>query len=251
MKYLLILPRTLWKLLFLLNFVLGLLVLFPFFYVLLLNEKWFKYAFKLKRFWARWIMLVPGLFLSAKHKNKNKKLPQPCIYCANHVSYIDIVVSYLITSNYFVFMGKQELGRAPLFNVFFKQMNILVDRKNPMASHKAFMRAGTEIDKGHSVFLFPEGGISSLGNLRGFKNSAFKLAIEKQVPIVPVTFLNNWKMLQSGGFFKTNGKPGICKVVVHEPIETKGLTENDLISLRTTVHQIIETELNNYNNENR
>jgi 1-acyl-sn-glycerol-3-phosphate acyltransferase len=247
MSYLLIIPRTLWKLLFILNFVLGLLILYPLFFIFLSRKEWFPKAFKLKIFWARWILTIPGLFVKIKRETHENTLPQPAVYCANHASYIDIVISYLVIPNYFVFMGKQELGKIPLFRIFFRDMNILVDRNNNSSAHKAFMRAGSDIDKGHSTFIFPEGGISSNGKLRGFKNGAFKLAIEKQVPIIPITYLNNWKHLQNGGFFKVFGRPGVCRVVVHQPIPTIGMTENDLISLRTKVHDIIKNELENYN----
>ena len=196
-------------------------------------------------------MIVPLLFYKIKWKVKKEDLPQPCIFCANHASYLDIVLSYLVIPKFFVFMGKQELGKVPLFRVFFKEMNILVNRENNKSSHRAFLRAGKDIDMGQAVFIFPEAGISSNGKLRGFKNGAFKLAIEKQVPIVPIVYLNNWKLLQNGGFFKTYGKPGISRVVVHPPISTIGMDEKDLISLRTKVYYIIQNELNNYNNENR
>lgn len=247
MKHLMIIPRALWKILFLLNFVLGLIILYPFFYVLLSRKSWFPLAFKLKKFWAYWIMIVPGLIVKTERKISASQLPQPCIFCGNHVSYLDIVASYLIIPKYFVFMGKQELNKAPLFRIFFKEMNILVDRASNVGSHRAFRRAGIDIDQGHSVFLFPEGTISSFGKLRGFKNGAFKLAIEKQVPIVPVTFLNNWKLLQNGGFFKAYGRPGISRIVIHEPISTVGMTEQDLVSLRTKVYDVIQEELSKYN----
>ncbi len=245
MNYLLIIPRTLWKLLFLLNFVLGLLVLYPLFYLLLSRKQWFPLAFKLKKFWAAWILLIPGLFVHIKRETTTSQLPQPCIYCSNHVSYLDIVVSYILIPNYFVFMGKQELNKAPLFRIFFREMNILVDRSSTMSSHRAFMRAATEIKHGNSVFLYPEGTISSGGKLRGFKNGAFKLAIEQQVPIVPITFLNNWKLLQNGGFFKAHGRPGVSRIIMHEPIPTLGMTEDDLVSLRSKVHAIISGDLAN------
>jgi 1-acyl-sn-glycerol-3-phosphate acyltransferase len=243
MNYLLIIPRTLWKLLFLLNFVLGLLILYPVFYLFLSRKRWFPLAFKLKKFWASWILLIPGLFVRIIRKTDTTKLPHPCIYCSNHVSYLDIVVSYILIPNYFVFMGKQELNKAPLFRIFFREMNILVDRSSTMSSHRAFMRAAMEIKHGHSVFLYPEGTISSGGKLRGFKNGAFKLAIEQQVPIVPITFLNNWKLLQNGGFFKAHGRPGISRIIIHEPISTTGMTEDDLVSLRSKVHAIISGDL--------
>ena len=196
-------------------------------------------------------MIIPLLGYKIKWNTKKEELPQPCIYCANHSSYLDIVVSYLVIPNFFVFMGKQELDKAPLFRIFFKEMNILVNRESNKSSHRAFLRAGKDIDRNQAVFIFPEAGISSSGKLRGFKNGAFKLAIEKQIPIVPITFLNNWKLLQNGGFFKATGKPGISRIVVHPPIATTGMDQNDLISLRTKVYDIIHNQLNNYNNENR
>jgi 1-acyl-sn-glycerol-3-phosphate acyltransferase len=73
------------------------------------------------------------------------------------------------------------------------------------------------------------------------------LAIDKQVPIIPITFLNNWKLFQNGVLIRTHGRPGISRVIVHEPISTVGMTSNDLVSLRTKVYDIILNDLNNYN----
>lgn len=250
MNYLFIIPRTLWKIIYVLNFLIGLILLYPFFYLLLSKKEWFPKAFQLKKFWARWILFVPGLFVKIKRETPVEKLPCPAVYCANHASYLDIVINYLVVPQYFVSMGKIEINKAPLFRIFFKEMNILVDRKSHSGSHKAFIRAGQEIENGHNVFIFPEGGISSSGKLLNFKNGAFRLAIDKQVPIVPITYLNNWKLLQNGGFFKVKGGPGISRIIVHTPIPTVGMTENDLVPLRTKVRDIILNELNNYNNKN-
>ncbi len=249
MQVLLAIPRALWKTFFLLNFVVGLLVLFPVFYVLLLREEWFPLVFKLKRFWARWIITIPGIWVSVKKDPQFLTIKTPVVFCANHVSYLDIVMSYIVVPHYFVFMGKQELNKAPLFNIFFKKMNILVDRKSLKGSHRAFIQAGEQIDKGNSMFLFPEGTIAKDPQIvKAFKNGTFKLAIDRQVPIVPITFLNNWKMLQNGGFFKANGGPGISKIIVHGPIETKGMTEADLVSLKQQVHNIIQQDITEYEN---
>lgn len=234
--------RTAWKLIFVLNFVAGLLVLYPFFYILLSKEKWFPKAFVLMKFWARWILIVPGVFVRKTNAGL-LNIPTPCVYCANHSSYLDIVASYIIIPNYFVFMGKQELDKAPLFRIFFKKMNILVNRKNKMRAYQAFVEAEKHIDQGHGVFLFPEGTISKDGILKEFKNGPFKLAIDKQVPIIPITFLNNWKLLQNGGLFKSNGRPGISNVVIHEPIYTAGMTEANLADLRTSIYNIIRSDL--------
>ncbi len=249
MRYLLIIPRTLWKTLFVFNFGIGLLVMYPLFYILLSKREWFPKAFTLKRFWAWWILLIPGIIVKVKRNISISELPEKAVYCANHASYLDIVINYIVVPRYFVSMGKQEIDKAPLFRIFFREMNILVDRKSNTGSHRAFMRASQELDKGHSMFLFPEGAISSSGKLLNFKNGAFRLAIEKQVPIVPITHLNNWKLLQNGGFFKVHGRPGISHVIVHKPVSTAGMTENDLVSLRNQVRDIILNDLNQYNNK--
>ena len=249
MRYLLIIPRALWKLLFVANFVAGLLILFPFFYILLSKRTWFPIAFKLKRFWAHWILIISGIFVKIKSTVSMHELPEKAVYCANHASYLDIIISYLVVPHYFVSMGKQEISKAPLFSIFFKEMNILVDRKSRTGSHKAFLKAGKVLENGRSVFLFPEGGISNHGKLLNFKNGAFRLAIENQVPIVPITYLNNWKLLQNGGFFKSIGKPGIARVIVHPPIPTIGMKADDLVSLRSKVHAIISNDLNKYHSK--
>jgi len=244
MYFLYLIPRTLWKIVFLLNFLLGLFVLYPIFYVLLSNEAWFPKAMLLKRFWARWILIVPGIFVSVQDKANIRSVTKPCVYCSNHTSYLDIVISYLLLPDYFVFMGKAELLKAPLFKLFFtKGMDIAVERKSRTGSHQAFLRAGKEIDKGHSMFMFPEGTLASDGVMGRFKNGAFKLAIDKQIPVVPITFTNNWKLLQNGGFFKAFGRPGIASVIIHEPIYTKGYTDADLVSLLNKTRDVIASGL--------
>ena len=123
-------------------------------------------------------------------------------------------------------------------------MQISVNRDSRSSSHKAYLRACEEIEAGHSIFIFPEGTISSFGTLKPFKNGPFKLAIEKQVPILPITYLNNWKLLQNGGLFKSTGRPGISKAIIHKPINTQGMSEENIVNLRHQVYELINNTLN-------
>jgi 1-acyl-sn-glycerol-3-phosphate acyltransferase len=75
--------------------------------------------------------------------------------------------------------------------------------------------------------------------LHSFKNGPFRLAIEAKVPIIPVTILNTWQMLWDDGT-KYGTKPGICKIFVHQPIETAHLSVNDADALRDKVYNMIE-----------
>ena len=247
MNFFKLILRKLWRVLFFLNGILTFIFLFPIFYILLSREKWFTYVFKLKKIWAKLIIYNVGIrckIISSPVIDIHK----PYVICPNHASFLDIVLTYIVIPNYFHFMGKAELKKVPFFNKFFDRMNILVDRSSIIGSHKAFIRAGNDLDKGISIAIFPEATIPACAPKLGrYKNGAFKLAIDKQIPILPVVFLDNWRLLPDGFRKKTGGRPGVARVVIHEPVETKGLTDADLESLKKRVHDIIQGTLIDFN----
>jgi len=219
--------------------------MFPFFYYCLVTRN-ADLAFKLKRAWAKIILYSSFLFPVIKYTGNKQKMPRPCIIVANHTSYLDIVLCPIYIDHTAVYMAKAELLKIPLFKYFFVYLDIPVNRKSITDAHKAFVDAGKKLDEGLSVIIYPEGTISTEGKLMRFKNGAFKLAIEKQVPIVPSVNLNNWWFLQNGGFFKSNGRPGIPRIVVGEPIETKGLTDKNVDELREKVFNFTKQELEKF-----
>jgi 1-acyl-sn-glycerol-3-phosphate acyltransferase len=235
----------LWKTWFFLVFSSSFLILFPFFFFTIKFKK-LETAFKIKRIWTRCIAYGSGIIPVLNYKSPSKKMPKPCIFVGNHTSYLDIVLSTLYIDHLALYMAKAELLKVPLFNIFFKGMDITVDRKSRINSHKAFISAGQEIEKGRSMVIYPEGTISESGKLKPFKNGPFKLAIDKQVPIVPIVNLNNWQLLQNGGYFKSNGRPGFARTVILEPIETKGLTDDNVNELREKVYNLINDTLTTY-----
>lgn len=234
--------RLLYKLWVGFVFFMSLIVLYIPFRILLYTENRYQKAFVLKRIWS-WFLSV--FMLMPVRKKFLAPLPEPpYVVCSNHSSYIDTVLMYRVIPRYFLFMGKYELLKWPLFNIFFKGMNIAVNRTSHVEAHKAFMKAEQRIDEGASIAIFPEGTISpNAPEMIKFKNGAFKMAVEKQVPIVPVTFKNNYKLFGDPEVLLSRGRPGISNAVVHPAIPTKGLTENDLVSLRTQVFDVINAEL--------
>lgn len=229
-----------WKTYFLLYFSITLILLFPLFFVFLLHPSLYPVAFLLKRFWAGLLVLGGGIVPSVHWKYKPRK-EDTFVIVSNHSSYLDIVLSYCFLKHYFVFMGKEELRKLPLFRIFFKDMNITVNRKSKVGSHRAFLRAGKELKSGRSVMIFPEGTISKKAPLmHPFKNGAFKLAIDLQIPVLPVTFIDNYKLLEDKPYFRGIMRPGISRIVVHEPVSTIGLNEDNLNELKLKVRTIIE-----------
>ncbi|MFI5217978.1 MAG: lysophospholipid acyltransferase family protein [Bacteroidia bacterium] len=244
MKYFILSLQLLWRFWFFLHGALVIIIFYPVYFVLLQRKEWFPQVFKLYKICARLMLFNAGIFPKVIRKyvpEKNK----PYVICPNHASYLDIVTTYVAVSDYFHFMGKAELKNIPLFGHFFKEMNIPVDRNSIRDSHRAYKRACDDIDKGISVTIFPEATIPETApKLKSFKNGAFKLAIEKQVPILPVIYLDNHKIMPDGILRRmTAGYPGITRMVIHHPIETKGMKEADLPVLKNKVLMVLEEEL--------
>ncbi len=235
--------RRIWCIWFFLSGFIFFLPLYPVFLILLSREEWFIHAWRLKKVWAHWILFTTGIRYTIK---KFAKLDpgQAYIITPNHSSYLDIITANIAFPNYFHFMGKAELRNVPLFNIFFKRMNISVDRNSIRDSHKAYKRARKDLEKGISLAIFPEATIPACApELGPFKNGAFRLAIEMQVPIVPITFLDNWRLFPDREHEKMLVKPGLSRIIIHEAISTKGLSEDDANELRDRVKDIISGTL--------
>ena len=139
-------------------------------------------------------------------------------------------------------MGKKELSKIPLFGFFYKRTCILVDRSSSKSRMEVFNRAQKRINQGLSICIFPEGGVPDDESvvLDTFKDGAFRLAIEHEIPIVPITFADNKKRF-SYTFF--SGSPGIMRVKMHSHIETLGKTGVDRKEIREEVREIIYNQL--------
>ncbi|MEP7265519.1 MAG: lysophospholipid acyltransferase family protein [Bacteroidota bacterium] len=235
--------RRIWCGWFFLTGFLSFLIFYPFFLLFLSREKWFPLAWRLKKVWAHIILFCSGIFYKIKSEGEVDK-DKAYIICPNHASYLDIVLANIAFPNYFHFIAKAELQNIPLFNIFFKKMNIPVNRGSIKSSHKAFERAKEDLDKNISIAIFPEATIPECApGLGPFKNGAFRLAIEKQTPVVPITFLDNWSIFPDSKGSRFLCRPGISRIIISAPIETKGMTDNDATLLKQKVHEIIAQNL--------
>ena len=162
---------------------------------------------------------------------------------ANHTSMTDIMLMLVVVKNNpFVFVGKKELAKIPIFGFFYKRVCILVDRSSSKSRYKVFELAQQRLHQGLSICIFPEGGVPDDESiiLDEFKDGAFRLAIEHQIPIVPMSFIDNKKRF-SFTFF--SGKPGRLRVMVHPFITTKGLTLEDKNHIKEQAGNIILKDL--------
>jgi len=244
MQVLLVPFKILYKIYFMLYFLVSLILFYPLFKYLLANPQRFPRAFNAMRLYARLWHLFTLIPVRVKG-NTNPIKDGPYLILCNHSSFIDIPCVYVVFRQYFLIAGKKEIEKWPLFNIFYTSgMNILVDRKNKSGSILALKRISNEIDRKNPIVLFPEGTISPAApKLIDFKSAAFSLAVSKQIPILPVTFISNWKRLQRKKFWLGKAGPGFADVVIHEPVFTKNLTRDDVKELAKRIQNIINKPL--------
>ncbi len=229
---------------FALVFFLVLLVLYPIFWILLLREENFTRVFKLKVFTARIILFFDFVWLNRKFEQPDLG-EGPYVICANHASYLDIILMYrILPRKRFLFIGKSELLKWPIINIFFKKVDIAVNRKKRSSGMRAIIRARNELKNGWSIVIFPEGGIPvDTPILAPFKNGAFTLAIDSEIPILPITIIDNWKLFNVDPFLTGPARPGVSRVIIHKPIPTVGMNKKDLINLRQQTFDTINGPL--------
>lgn len=216
-------------------------LLFPILVLLSASEKWYPHFFWVARnLWANFILFGMGCIPRIKYAEKIVK-GKSYMLVANHTSMLDVMMMLKVSPNPFVFVGKKELVKIPIFGFFYKRVCITVDRSDAKSRTAVYRRAQKRLQKGLSICIFPEGGVPDEAIiLDDFKGGAFKMAIAHQIPIVPMVFFDNKQRLP---FTLTKGKPGKSRVKVLQFFETKALDERVKISLCEEVRELILKEL--------
>ena len=222
-------------------FALTFLVLFPLFLLCIYVPGWAKFGRKVNRFWANTFFFL--IFKPIHIEGKNHiRSGQPYVLAANHFSYLDIPMMGFIPGDV-VYVGKSSIGKVPLFGFFFKKLHIAVNRSSVKSRAEVYIRAKKAIDQGSSIVIFPEGGITTGAppHMNKFKDGAFNLALDKQIPLIPVTLSYNHLILPDDGKLLLGFKPG--KIVIHAPLETSGAKAKTLEELKEECYRIIQDQL--------
>lgn len=234
--------RFLYKLYFGMVYITSGALLYPYFIFVLRGTKKYQKAVRVKKLWSKIICILCGIRVKIIGK-ENFPEEGPFIVCANHASYLDIILMYRIIPSDFAFLGKSEVLKWPIINIFFKkEIDIPVDRANRRVASESLLKAKEALRQERSLAIFPEGTMGpEPPKMLRFKNGAFSLALEYSTTIVPITFVNNYKLFYDHLDLFGSGRPGVAKIVVHEPIKVS--PQSDLVSLRNKTFDIIKSEL--------
>jgi 1-acyl-sn-glycerol-3-phosphate acyltransferase len=186
------------------------------------------------RYLSPFLLWINGIRL-VMHGKENIDSKRTYVVVANHRSQIDIIAGASALPFPVRFLAKSELKYIPFFGFMVRMLAIIVDRKNKESREKSYRYMAEALHKGESLFIYPEGTRNrTKAPLKEFKDGAFKVAIMAQVPIAVQTLVgamelndpNTWSLY-----------PGTIHLYWSKPIETKGMTKDDIPRLKEMVRQ--------------
>jgi 1-acyl-sn-glycerol-3-phosphate acyltransferase len=229
-------------------FVASLLLIYPFFLIMGLRDSpgSRRLTTRVVQFWARkwlWIIGMPARTMGVFPANKK------FIIVANHISYLDTINIYAVIPEYFRTLARKEMVRVPLFGVVYKQLAILVDRSSHRSRARSMRFMWRQLRNEGHIALFPEGSFNETGEtMKDFYDGAFRLAINSQMPLLPVLFPDTEERWHYSAWWKL--WPGKNRAVFLHPVFVNGLTLKDLPELKERVRRMMEEELDALRSQN-
>ncbi len=159
-------------------------------------------------------------------------------FVSNHRSLTDIplIVGYLPVLVGFI--AKAELKKIPILNTWMDVLGcVYIDRKNPRSQVKAILDGAKAIANGHPQLIFPEGTRSRSEKFGDFKHGSIKLATRSKAVIIPLTILNSSLLFEA----KSGVRRKIVELIIHEPIPTADLNDQEIKDLPDRVFSVIKT----------
>jgi 1-acyl-sn-glycerol-3-phosphate acyltransferase len=162
---------------------------------------------------------------------------RPYVAVSNHESYADIfLLSHLPWE--MKWLAKKTIFNIPVMGWVMRMAgDVPLVRGNRESAVGALARCRDRLARRVSVMIFPEGTRSATDELLPFKDGAFHLAVEAQVPVLPIAIAGT-RACMAKHSFRVSRARAACRVL--DPIATDGLGPADVPALRDRVRALID-----------
>ena len=183
--------------------------------------------------WARMLLRLARVKVTVEGAGNLPAPTQPMVLVCNHLSYMDVPVLFACLPLQFRILAKAGLFRIPFLGGHLtRAQHLPVDQSNVRASMRSLQQAAAAVREGLPLFIFPEAGRSFSGEMQEFVPGAFYIAIQAQVPIVPLVLIGTYEILPPT---TAHLRPGHVTLAILPPIPTTTLTRHDAPALAAQV----------------
>ena len=195
--------------------------------------------------YARWLMKLSAWILRVKVETQgleNIDRADPCIFMANHESFLDGPLLFMVIPRALRVILKKSVFRLPVVGIGMRHVGFVpVDRKRARGGVRSIDKAAALMNKkGWSFLIFPEGTRSLDGRLQDFKRGGFFLALASGAPIAPVTIGGTFELMPKGSWWV---KSGTVRVEFHETVSVDGYSAESMPQLIDRVKGAIAGEI--------
>jgi acyl carrier protein len=174
---------------------------------------------------TRLLALLTGCPFRVEGFENLPKSNQPCVYVANHASYLDGPLLIAALKHPFSFVAKAELENQFFAGTFLRSIKAeFVERFDVKKGVEDIHRIAQKANKKRSLFFFPEGTFTRTPGLSSFHLGAFLTAVDAGLPIVPVAIRGTRSILRAN---TTRPNRGVIRIVIGNPIHMHEFTENE------------------------
>lgn len=187
------------------------------------------YTFYVTKAWGKALLI----FSLVRVKTSGYKLDAKKNYVmiSNHLSASDIPICMGTASTPFAFLAKIEVDKIPIVGYLSRNMHVYVERKTQEGRQASIKRMEEYVNAGKSIHIYVEGTRNKSDDPLGpFYDGAFKLAIKTQTPLAIATICGSDKVMNPNDPLKIS--PAYVQCIWEEPVETKGMTMDDLEYLK-------------------
>ena len=191
-------------------------------------------------YWARIFCILNFVKVKVSgRENFDKKTSY--VFVANHQGAFDIFSIYGYLGHNFRWMMKKSLEKIPLVGYSCRVSgHIYVDNSTPSATRTTMETAEKRLSGGLSVVVFPEGSRSRDGRMHAFRRGAFQLAMEFNLPVVPVTIDGAYRIMPRGAILP---RYGTIKLTIHKPIYAPEGGRHELSDLMEQSYEAVASSL--------
>lgn len=190
-----------------------------------------------------WSKLACRLSLNKIKVERSDKLnkDQSYVFIANHQGIFDIFLIYGYLGHNIKWVQKHQLRKIPFVGKASEIAgHVFVDQSNLKSMKATIAKAEAQLGNGVSVAIFPEGSRTNTGKMDRFRRGAFIIAKEMGLPIVPLTVNGPFDIMKIHTYILN---PGRLELIIHDPIPTEGMADEDILALMNKCHEIVHSSL--------